>query len=263
MIVECAPMAGYTNAAFRTVLADLGAKVLYTEMVSAAAIFYKNKKTLTLLEKIDGSAKQIVQLFGHVPEHFKYAIESGLLNGFDEININMGCPANKIVKNNEGAALMTNPTLARAIIETCVAASPLPISVKIRLGTRPPCDYVKFAQMCENAGAKKLIVHGRYASAGYSGSADYNAIAEIVRAVKIPVIANGDIKNLETAKSCLEITHAHGVMVGRALLPIYKKYFPNKLQILRGEKIASNGGISFGDTCIDNIVRLFAENPPD
>jgi len=263
MLVECAPMAGYTNVEFRRVLVELGARVVYTEMVSVAALFYKNKKTLKLLERVDApkaQVKQIVQIFGNNIAHFKFAVESGVLNGFDEININMGCPANKILKNNEGAALMKNPTLAREIIEICVANSRVPVTVKMRLGTKAPFDYISFSKLCEDSGAKKLIVHGRYADQGYSGVADWNAIAEIVRAVKIPVIANGDIKNIEDAKRCLEITKAHGVMVGRALLPIYRKYFPQNLRILRGEKIcrdAGNGDPNIGsDPRIDNVTRL-------
>jgi len=251
-------MAGYTNVDFRRVLANCGAKVLYTEMVSAAAIWYGNKKTLKLLERVDApNVTQVVQLFGHVPEQFKNAITNGCLLGFDEININMGCPANKVVKNSDGVALMSSPDLAREIIETCVKAAKVPVTVKMRLGKSPDAtasSYVAFAKMCEMAGAKKLIVHGRYGSQGYSGVADWNAIAEIVSAVKIPVIANGDIKSLESAQQCLEITKASGVMVGRALLRIYKKYFPNKLQILRGEKIANALGV---DPNLDSVIRIF------
>ena len=262
MLIECAPIAGYTTAEFRKVLRQCGARVLWTEMVSVAAIFYGNKKTLKLLEheKIDGM-KNVVQLFGHKSEHFKYAIESGFLDGFDEININMGCPANKIIKNNEGVALMHNVDVAREIIETCVKTCAqiipgIPVSVKMRLGKKTPFDYIGFAQMCEKAGAGRLIVHGRYGEQGYGGTADWNAIGEIVHAVKIPVIANGDIKNLADAKRCLETTEASGVMVGRALLPLYRKYFPANLRILRGEKICRDGDII---NCPDNILGLFAE----
>jgi len=255
MTVECAPMAGYTNAEFRKVLASHGAKVLWTEMVSAAAIYYGNKKTLKLLEHEKAAGvRNVVQLFGHKPEHFTYAIQSGVLDGFDEININMGCPANKIVKNNEGVALMRSPELAGEIIKACVAVSKVPISVKMRLGVKSGFDFVGFAKMCETAGACRLIVHGRYGEQGYSGRADWNAIGEIVRAVKISVVANGDVKCLAEAEKCLEITGASGVMVGRALLPLYKKYFATNLRILRGEKICRDCGIV---DCPDNLVGLF------
>ena len=257
-------MAGYTTAAFRRVLADHGAPVLWTEMVSAAAMFYGNKKTLTLLEIDVGrdaphTPPTVVQLFGKDPKHFDHAIKSGHLNDFAEININMGCPANKIIKNGEGVGLMKNPDRAREIIVACINASnelqkPLPVSVKMRLGDKAGFNYVEFARMCESAGATRLIVHGRYAEQGYSGTADWNAIAEIVRAVKIPVIANGDIRTADDAKRCIDQTKAAGVMVGRALLPLYRKYFPQNLRILRGEKICKSGGI---DPIADNITRLF------
>ena len=287
MIVECAPLAGYTTAEFRAVLAECGARVLYTEMVSVAAIYHGSKKTLKLLERVGGKTpgadappplrkgegfeknsearvREVVQLFGHVPAQFEFAVRSGLLCGFDEININMGCPANKIVKNSEGVSLMREDEngdwpVAREIIEACVRVSDKPVSVKMRLGAKKPGAgergrYVDFAKMCERAGASRLIVHGRYGSEGFGGVANWEAIGEIVRAVGIPVIANGDIRNIEDAKRCMEITGASGVMVGRMLLPLYKKYFGANLRILRGEKICVDGGF---DTCMDNLRGFF------
>ena len=279
MVVECAPMAGYTNAEFRRVLITCGASTVYTEMVSAAAIFYGNKKTLKLLERATDYTsngthpREIVQLFGHKVEHFVFAIKNGYCDGFDEININMGCPANKIIKNNEGVALMTREAgnierqeredmvadvdggwgRAREIITACVGVSRVPVSVKMRLGKTVGCDYVAFAKMCENAGASRLIVHGRYGSQGYSGTTNWGAIGEIVRAVKIPVIANGDIRCAGDAVRCIAETGAVGVMVGRALLPLYKKYFSGNLRIIRGEKICRDGGIGVN---INNILEL-------
>jgi len=249
-------MAGYTTPEFRKALRENGARVLWTEMVSVAAMFYRNPKTLKLLgcEKIDG-IKNVVQLFGHVPEQFEFAIKSGHLDAFDEININMGCPANKVVRNKEGVALMANAELAGEIIRTCIRASKVPVSVKIRLGWKAGFDYVGFAKMCESAGASRLIVHGRYGEQGYSGTANWEAIAEIVRAVKTPVIANGDVRDLISAKKCLEVTGASGVMVGRVLLPLYRKYFPANLRILRGEKICKDGG--FIACCPAHIIELF------
>jgi len=254
-IVEAAPMAGYTTPEFRRVLANLGAKVLWTEMVSAAALHYGNAKTMKLIacEKKDG-VKNVVQLFGHNPVHFVSALKNSALESFDEVNINMGCPANKVMKNGDGVGLMNNPDLAREIIETCVRISNKPISVKMRLGVKAGYDYVAFAKMCEVAGARRLIVHGRYGEQGYSGTADWSAIAEIVKAVNIPVIANGDIRTPDDIKRCLEITNASGVMIGRALLPLYKKYFRQNIQILRGDQICRKSGI---DTCCSNIGKLF------
>ena len=262
MVVETAPMAGYTNAEFRRILVKLGARVVWTEMASVAAIFYGGKKSIEKTREIlsfDKSAgiKNVAQIFGHVPAQFSFAIENGHLDGFDEININMGCPAGKIVRNGEGVALMANPDLAREIIEACVSVAKVPISVKMRLGKTKPFDYVAFAKMCESAGASRLVVHGRYGEQGYSGTADWDAIGEIVRGVKIPVIANGDIKNVDDARRCIDITGAAGVMVGRALLPIYRKYFAGNLRILRGEKICRDGNI---DNCGSGVLGLFARD---
>lgn len=215
-------MAGYTDYAFRKTLLKCGAKSTWTEMISAAALFHGNKKTQEML-KSDG--KTIVQLFGKHPAHFEKVIKSGILDKFVEININMGCPARKVTSNGDGCALMKTPELAREIIESCVRVSKRPISVKMRLGFAPEPERpdvipyaVQFALMCQVAGASRLIVHGRFGTQGYSGTADWNAIAEIVRAVKIPVIANGDIRDAAHAAECIKQTGASGVMIGRALI---------------------------------------------
>ena len=207
-------MAGYTDLAFRRTLIKCGARVVWTEMVSAAALYHNSKKTLELLrhDKIEG-VKNVVQIFGKDPKHFDAAIRSGVLEGFDEININMGCPAPKIIRNGEGGALMSKPELAREIVETCVKATSLPMSVKMRLD-----NVMEIAKICEQAGASRLIVHGRYIKQGYSGTADWDAIADVVRGVNIPVIANGDIRNHDDAVRCLKVTCAAGVMMGRALI---------------------------------------------
>jgi len=218
--IETAPLAGYTDVGFRRVLIKCGARTVYTEMVSATALFYKSKKTLELLQfdKVDG-VKTVVQLFGKVPEHFTYALKSGLLDSFDEININNGCPAPKITRNGEGSALMKTPELAAEIVRACVAATNKPVTVKCRLGfTQPISTVIEHAKMMEAAGASKLIVHGRYASQGYSGTADWHEIAKVTGAVKIPVYANGDIVDSASLQKCADITKANGFMMGRALL---------------------------------------------
>jgi len=244
MCIECAPLAGYTDRAFRRVLINLGASVVWTEMVSAAALYHGQKKSVEKTRKLlefdrVNDVKTVIQLFGKDPKHFEYAInflrKNGYFeNGFNEVNINMGCPAGKIIKNGEGAALMNNPDLAREIIETCVRVSPVPVSVKMRLD-----NVMQIAKICADAGASRIIVHGRYAKQGYSGTADWDAIAQVVRAVNIPVIANGDIRTLDDARRCLKVTGAAGVMVGRALLTIYRKYFSANVQTLSCAKIQS------------------------
>jgi len=207
-------------------------------MVSVTALYHKSKKTEKMLES-DGET--VVQIFGHNPTHFEAVIKSGILDKFTEININMGCPARKITANGDGCALMKNPELAREIIEACVRVSKRPISVKMRLGFSPDIDKmpdffeefsqshsekesgvlsyaVQFALMCQAAGANRVIVHGRYGTQGYRGAADWNAIAEVVRALKIPVIANGDVRDASHAAECIAETNAAGVMIGRALI---------------------------------------------
>jgi tRNA-dihydrouridine synthase B len=220
--IESAPMAGYTDFAFRKVLRKCGAEVVWTEMISTTALFHGSKKTEKMLA-FEG--KTVVQIFGHNPDHFEAVIASGIFDKFHEININMGCPARKITSNGDGVALMKNPKLAQEIIETCVRVSKRPVSVKMRLGFAPEPHnpnvlpyHVQFALMCQTAGASRIIVHGRYGTQGYSGTADWGKIAEVVKALKIPVIANGDIRDVEHAKECIEKTGAAGVMIGRAII---------------------------------------------
>ena len=203
-------MAGYTDFAFRKVLRKCGARITWTEMISTAALFHGSKKTKEMLKY---TGKTIVQIFGHNPTHFESVIKTGIFDKFAEININMGCPARKIISNGDGAALIKNPGIAKKIIETCVKSTKKPISVKTRLD-----GGVEFAKMCEAAGASRLIIHGRTTAQGYSGTADWNAIAEIVRAVKIPVVANGDVRDATHAAECIAQTGAAGVMIGRALI---------------------------------------------
>ena len=207
-------MAGYTDFAFRQVLCKCGASVTWTEMISATALYHNSERTKAMLKS---SGKTIVQLFGKIPEHFVSVIKSGILDKFVEININMGCPARKITSNGDGCCLMKNPDLAREIITACVVSTKKPVSVKLRLGFDKN-TAIEFAKMCESAGANRIIMHGRLGIQGYSGTADWNAIADVVKSVNIPVIANGDIKSLADAEKCISITKAAGVMMGRALV---------------------------------------------
>lgn len=215
-----APMAGWTDYGFRSVLVACGAREVWTEMINATALVRQNAKTIAMLKPVHADGvRQVVQLFGREPQDFVTVIQSGLLKAYDEVNLNMGCPAPKIVKNHCGCALMKDLAVARQLIEMCRAATQQTqqsLSVKCRLGWDHDVA-VEFAQMCEQVGVDRLVVHGRLGVDGYRGTADYTALARVKAAVQIPVIANGDVRDKASAEHCLAVTHADGVMLGRAL----------------------------------------------
>lgn len=228
-----APMAGFTDLAFRKMCHDFGAGLTCTEMVSAKALHYHNKKTEDLLQSLDSECPKAVQIFGHEPEIMAEAVRNPLLDKFDIIDINMGCPAPKITKNGDGSALLKNMELARMVIEACTKATSKPITVKFRIGYgRDENIAVEFAKMCEKAGASAITVHGRTTSQGYSGKVDYETIKKVKQAVSIPVFANGDCKTREDYLNILNMTNADGVMVGRASVGCPEIFS----EILSGEK---------------------------
>lgn len=210
-----APQAGVSEVAFRSLCARLGAGLTYTEMVSVKGLYYNSKNTFELLRRGEEEGLVAVQLFGHEPEIFKKVIESKILDNFDIIDINMGCPAPKIVKNGDGSALMKDMGLARKIIETCVSVSPKPVTVKFRKGYYKNDDLlVEFAKMCEEAGASAITIHPRTKEDGYSGGTNVVDFEKVKRAVKIPVIASGDIVDKESLERVLK-TGVDGVMLAR------------------------------------------------
>jgi len=211
-----APMAGYTDLAFRHLCLNYGAGLVCTEMVSSKALHYKSKKTEELLYTFPGDFPSAVQLFGHEPEIMAEAVKNPLLDKFDIIDINMGCPARKIIANGDGSALLNDFDLAKKIIKSCVDNSIKPITVKFRIGYKKDENIaVEFAKMCEDAGASAITVHGRTTAQGYSGDVDYETIKKVKQAVSIPVFANGDCKTKEDFERILKITGADGVMIGR------------------------------------------------
>lgn len=214
-----APMAGYTDLAFRKMCKDYGAGLTCTEMVSAKALHYGSQKTADLLNTLDDESPKAVQVFGHEPDIMAEAVQNPLLQKFDIIDINMGCPAPKIYSNGDGSALMGNIDLAEQIIRACVEATNKPITVKFRLGlTDNSKNAVEFAKMCERAGASAITVHGRTKVQGYSGTVDLETIKEVKNAVSIPVFANGDCKTREDYLNMLKVTGADGVMLGRSAI---------------------------------------------
>ena len=214
-----APMAGLSDVAFRNMCLKFGAGLVCTEMVSAKALSYKNKKTEDLLITLDDEVPKAVQIFGHEPEVMAEAVKNPLLAKFDIIDINMGCPAPKIVKNGDGSALLKNFDLVEQIISACVNATDKPITVKFRIGFDEDENIaVDFAKMCEKAGAAAITVHGRTTKQGYSGIVNYEAIKQVKQAVNIPVFANGNCETREDYENILKITGADGIMIGRASL---------------------------------------------
>lgn len=210
-----APMAGYTDVAFREQCKKYGAGLTTTEMVSANGLLYDSEKTKRLLITSQFEDIKSVQIFGHEPDVIAKVCSNELLKDFDIIDINMGCPATKIVKNGDGSKLMTNFALAEQIVKSAVMATDKPITVKMRLGYDKNVA-VEFAKMLEKAGASAIAVHGRLATQGYAGDVDYKSIAEVKKAVSIPVVANGNIVDEKSYQEVLKITNADAVMIGRA-----------------------------------------------
>lgn len=213
--VYLAPMAGVADAAMRTVCARFGSFIPFTEMISAKALHYNDKKTASLLP-LSFEGKMVVQLFGHEPEILAEAAEK-VASYATEININMGCPMPKIAGNGDGSALMANPLLAAKIVEAVKKASPVPVSVKFRKGISSD-TAADFARDMAAAGADRIYIHGRTKEQLYSGRADWSTIASVVDAVKIPVVGNGDIFSLADAESMVKATGCDAVMVGRGAL---------------------------------------------
>ena len=216
-----APMAGYTDYVFRRLSRRFGAGLLVTELVSAAALARMIKKTYRYMEHKEDEYPISLQIFGNNEDDFKKAIELTDLSGFSFIDINMGCPTKKVVRNNGGAGLLSDTDKMVSILNTVKSVSPLPVSVKIRLGfQRGEGGEIERALALKENGAVFLTLHGRYASDLYRGVADWDAIAKVKEALgeDYILIGNGDIKTKEDAKRAFDISKVDGIMVGRAAI---------------------------------------------
>ena len=210
-------MAGVTDWAFRTVCAEQGANITVSEMVSSRALVYKDKKSAALLRRNEGSVFG-AQIFGNDPqimaEGAKLAVE---ISGCDFLDINMGCPMPKIANSGDGCGLMRTPELAEKIVAQVVKAVDVPVTVKCRLGwDKGSINVLEFTRRMEDSGAAMISVHGRTRSMLYSGTADWDMIAKVKQQLSVPVIANGDIVDANTALRCKKWTGADGLMIGRA-----------------------------------------------
>lgn len=215
-----APLAGYSNLPFRLMAKKYGADAVTTEMISAKGLFYRDKKTAKLMATCPEEAPAGIQLFGSDPAIIERVVaEQVNATPFAFIDFNAGCPAPKIVKNGDGAALLKDLSRLEAIVCRMKTVSIKPVHVKIRLGWDAGHRVaVEAAKRIEAAGADVLTVHGRTREAFYSGAADWPAIAEVKAAVSLPVVANGDIDSPEAAAAALAATGADGLMVGRGAI---------------------------------------------
>lgn len=218
--IALAPLAGFTDVAFRRLCKECGAGLTTTEMVSVNGLKYRNEKTEILLRCFEGESPTCVQLFGSDPEVFFEVIKDcAALKKFDIIDVNMGCPMPKVTKTGAGSALLDDTSRAAEIVQAAKAAADgRPVTVKMRLGREDKSGAERFAAEMEKAGAAMLTVHGRTVRQLYSGTADWQAIARVKAAVKIPVLGNGDVASADDFEKKLAESGADGVAIGRGAL---------------------------------------------
>jgi len=234
--IVLAPMAGITDKAFRLIARAHGCGLVYTEMVSAKALTYRNQKTRSLLDLAGEQPPIAVQLFGSEPEVMAEGASIAVQAGADIVDVNMGCPVPKIVKNGEGSALLADPGKACRIVRAIADAVNVPVTVKMRIGwDRSNIVAADLAKRLEESGASAIAVHGRTREQYYSGKADWDAIREVKKAVTVPVIGNGDIWVPADAARMLEETGCDAVMLGRGVLG-NPWLVSNTLRFLNGEE---------------------------
>lgn len=215
--IVIAPMAGYSDVGFRSICCDFGSGATFTEMLSAQAMLYGNKKTQDMTFRYPTEKCVIAQIFGNDPIVMARAVNNPILDEFEGIDINMGCPAPKVVKNGEGSALLKNLPLAGRIIQACKKEEGMrPLSVKVRLGFNEN-NIAEIAKMCEESGADFITVHGRTTKQMFAGEVDYDSIAKAKQSVSIPVFGNGNVTDKHSYEKMLS-TGVDGIMIGRGVV---------------------------------------------
>lgn len=216
--VFLAPMAGVTDLAYRALCKEMGCGLVYTEMISAKALYHNNEKTLGLMEVSEEEKPVAIQIFGNEPDIMAEAVRRNF-NGREDItliDINMGCPVNKITKAGEGSALLKNPALASQIVESIKKVCDIPVTVKIRTGWDDNnINAVEMAKALEAGGADAITIHGRTRTQMYEGKANWDIIGKVKESINIPVIGNGDVFTAEDAFELKRQTNCDGIMIAR------------------------------------------------
>lgn len=256
-----APMAGISNASFRELCFEFGAGLVEMEMVSDKAIYYMNKKTLKMLETDDSFHPVSLQLFGSDPKTMAYAAKVACeKTNADIIDINMGCPVNKVVKTGAGAALMKDEKLALKVVKAVLKESTKPVTVKMRLGwDKENINYLSLAKKLEKAGVSAITLHARTRSQMYQGNANWEAIRLLKKELNIPVIGNGDIKTLDDYKKYEK--YCDGIMIGRGVVgnPFLIQQIINYQQGKRNMKITYKNRFKQLLNHTNKLIRLKGE----